>query len=493
MSTTDLRRRLVRVDNTITQFKSALAKLERHRIILQRQLHTIATYPVLTLPVELTTHIFSLCLPTIKELRESGPSFSGGLKTTPMLFLAVCRAWREIALATPALWSTLQIRFETIPQNVASEPELVEEFVDQWLGRAALRPLSILFQTSRYDDDDYTVTPSRVRDIIHRYAHRMVYLELHSSQSEIRQLELDLASFPLLQRALIGDVDDSRPNPLNPVDVFSNAPQLCELEIFDSAVYSSYTPPALQLTKFEGEITDLEIFSVAPNLIEVKCSMNYLLHVPPTVITHPRLQFLTLLKTPSGFESVNIFPHLALPALLSLDISDSSQYIDPESILSFLTRSAAPLHTLSVNLDAYDDWAGSLALLDNTLENLKVYSPSQAFLVTFMYLGSDYLRYPSLSRLRTVSFINSPHIDFKLLVKFLARRSTSPALAKLQSFRLDCQAGTFLDDGIYFQSRRVEATDHLARLARTGMDIYIGSFGRTKPCVEHVNARISIQ
>ncbi|KAJ7506515.1 hypothetical protein B0H11DRAFT_1971602 [Mycena galericulata] len=487
MSTTDLRRRLVRVDNTITQFKSALAKLERHRIILQRQLHTIATYPVLTLPVEITTHIFSLCLPTIKELRESGPSLSEGLKSTPMLFLAVCRAWRETALATPALWSTLQIRFETIPQKVASEPELVEEFVDQWLGRAALRPLSILFHTSRYDD--HTVTPSRVRDIIHRYAHRMVYLELHSSQSEIRQLELDLASFPLLQRALIGDVHDPPPDPLNPVDVFSNAPQLCELEIFESAVYSSYTPPALQLTKFEGEITDLEIFSVAPNLIEVKCSMDYFYHVPPTVIIHPRLQFLTLLKTPSGFESDNIFPHLALPALLSLDISDSSEYIDPESILSFLTRSAAPLHTLSVDLDGdrYDDWAGSLALLENTLENLKVYSPSQAFLVTFMDLGS------MLPRLRNLSFINSPHINSELLVTFLATRSTSPGLSKLQSFRLVYQRGTFLDSEIYVHPRRVEAIDHLAKLARTGMDIYIGSFGRTKPYLEHVNARISIQ
>ncbi|KAJ7506520.1 hypothetical protein B0H11DRAFT_1675162, partial [Mycena galericulata] len=331
--------------------------------------------PVLTLPVEITTDIFSLCVLTMADLRENRPYFLNVFKPTPMLFLAVCRAWRDIALATPALWSTLQIRFETISRKAASEPQLVEEFIDRWLGRAALRPLSILFDTSKSEDHDYAVTPSRVHNIIHRYAHRMVYLELHSSQGEMRQLELDLATFPLLRRVAIKNIY-YRPHPLNPINVFSNAPQLREFSMFGATVFSSCKLPAFQLTEIEGNITDLELFSVAPNLTEVKCSVEYLDHVPPTIITHARLEFLTLIiKTRFGGESKDIFPHLTLPALLSLDISDSSKSIDAASISSFLTRSAAPLHTLSINIDgdAYDEWVGSLTRLDNTLENLTMY------------------------------------------------------------------------------------------------------------------------
>ncbi|KAJ7432287.1 hypothetical protein B0H11DRAFT_2381317 [Mycena galericulata] len=383
------------------------------------------------------------------ELRENRPYFLNVFKPTQMIFLAVCRAWRDIALATPALWSTLQIRFETIPRKAASEPQLVEEFIDRWLGRAALRPLSILFDTSKSEDDDYAVTPSRVHNIIHRYASN--------------------ATFPLLRRVAIKNIY-YRPHPLNPINVFSNAPQLREFSMFGATVFSSCKLPAFQLTKIEGNITDLELFSVAPNLTEVKCSVEYLDHVPPTIITHARLEFLTLIiKTRFGGEPKDIFPHLTLPALLSLDISDSSKSIDAASISSFLTRSAAPLHTLSVNIDgdAYDEWVGSLTRLDNTLENLTMYSPSEAFLTDFMdhpsgYLNRDYHRLP---RLQNLTFINAPHINFELLVEFLVRRSRTfcpEPPVKLKSFRL------------------------VSRLASTGMDIHVGSLGRERPYVSHV-------
>ncbi|KAJ7771098.1 hypothetical protein DFH07DRAFT_953716 [Mycena maculata] len=497
MSTANLRKRLVQIDVEIVKYKSAISWLEQHRVAVQHQLHAIARFPVLTLPIEITAEIFSLCLPTIRELRENGHSAAESFKSPPMLFTAVCRTWREIAIAMPPLWAKFQLRLDTVTQRVASEPEMIEEFIEQWLGRAASRPLSIMFHTSRYWDDDYTVTTGRLRDIIHRYAPRIAYLELHSTQNQIRELALDSAAFPQLQRACIGDLYSPAPDPLNPVNIFSNAPRLAELKLFDSAVYSSYTLPSLQLTKFEGEIKNLELFSLAPNLVEVECSVEYLENDPPSVISHPRLESLTLSESPSGVEPENILPHLALPALHSLDIAAivSDEIVVPLSLGSFLARSTAPLRTLvaNVNKGSYYDWVEQrLSHIEDTLENLMVYNLSETFLHGVMSLGSELPPYPCFPRLQHLSLKNSPNTNYKLLVDFLYKRSTSVQFAKLRSFHLTCENGTFLDDAFYVaQPGHVgEVVDHLAELASAGMDICIHSH-RAKPHVNHVRSRES--
>ncbi|KAJ7068667.1 hypothetical protein C8F01DRAFT_979029, partial [Mycena amicta] len=61
---------------------------------LRRRLHALrqqAVFPIVSLPVEVTTEIFSHC--------------AASFPTTAALLLSrVCRAWREIALALPPLW-----------------------------------------------------------------------------------------------------------------------------------------------------------------------------------------------------------------------------------------------------------------------------------------------------------------------------------------------------------------------------------------------------
>ncbi|KAJ7751712.1 hypothetical protein B0H16DRAFT_1211046, partial [Mycena metata] len=52
-------------------------------------------YPILTLPVEVTTEIFVHCLP-------ENPILSG--KLAPLLLGRICRKWRDIAYGHPRLW-----------------------------------------------------------------------------------------------------------------------------------------------------------------------------------------------------------------------------------------------------------------------------------------------------------------------------------------------------------------------------------------------------
>ncbi|KAJ7740892.1 hypothetical protein B0H14DRAFT_2215752, partial [Mycena olivaceomarginata] len=64
---------------------------------LQTQLNSI-TYPILTLPPELTSEIFTHCLPAERFVDVVNPG------EAPLLLTRVCQTWRQIAISTPALW-----------------------------------------------------------------------------------------------------------------------------------------------------------------------------------------------------------------------------------------------------------------------------------------------------------------------------------------------------------------------------------------------------
>ncbi|KAJ7739872.1 hypothetical protein B0H16DRAFT_1465105 [Mycena metata] len=90
----------------------------------------------------------------------------------------------------------------------------------------------------------------------------------------------------------------------------------------------------------------------------------------------------------------------------------------------------------------------------------------------------------SLPCLKTLDVFNSPVVNYEQLVAFLHRRTTSTKLARLQSLRLVYRPGVLLAedtelDPRYFVSGgrrwRLNATDHMRRLASEGMDIHIGS------------------
>ncbi|KAJ6561436.1 hypothetical protein DFH09DRAFT_493565 [Mycena vulgaris] len=130
MTTAHLRRRLAELEAQIVEQRLVLDELEQNRSVTQDELRATATYPVSTLPFEITANIFVHCVwdPFSASVvhPSSSCSFSSSsstsddnpdsnedsmgheLRTTaPLLLLGVCRAWRDIALNTPMLWSRL--------------------------------------------------------------------------------------------------------------------------------------------------------------------------------------------------------------------------------------------------------------------------------------------------------------------------------------------------------------------------------------------------
>ncbi|KAJ7167777.1 hypothetical protein C8R46DRAFT_898531, partial [Mycena filopes] len=104
-----LRARIAELDSSIAELRpvqSRLKALEHERGSIQLQLDA-AVYPVLTLPVEITSEIFLCCLPETSKY-SLRPTFKSPIEA-PMLLLQICRTWRAIAISSPRLWTVLHL------------------------------------------------------------------------------------------------------------------------------------------------------------------------------------------------------------------------------------------------------------------------------------------------------------------------------------------------------------------------------------------------
>ncbi|KIM39556.1 hypothetical protein M413DRAFT_29274 [Hebeloma cylindrosporum] len=101
------------------------------------------------LPVELLAYIFEECAMQQRDIRPlSREMFRSHLRSVeaeypPMLFLQICRRWREIALSTSSLWTSLSVgrmSWEHCGPSIAA--------MGYWLDRAGQAPLHLQLRSS---------------------------------------------------------------------------------------------------------------------------------------------------------------------------------------------------------------------------------------------------------------------------------------------------------------------------------------------------------
>ncbi|KAJ7745419.1 hypothetical protein DFH07DRAFT_16144 [Mycena maculata] len=132
-----LRDRLAEID-------AHIAVLEAERKIIQKKLRSL-TYPVLTLPFELTAKIFLHCVPDPPDSQSTllgsyYDSPSPPPRRLPLVLSWICRAWRDIALKTPRLWAAVRIYFDSYSRNSS----LHDRCLAEWATKAGTTPLSIV-------------------------------------------------------------------------------------------------------------------------------------------------------------------------------------------------------------------------------------------------------------------------------------------------------------------------------------------------------------
>ncbi|KAJ7034123.1 hypothetical protein C8F04DRAFT_915358, partial [Mycena alexandri] len=95
-------------------------------------------YPVATLPPEITSNIFLQCLLPSPEL-SSPIQVHPSMYMAPLLFLQICRMWRDIALSTPRLWVNLHLNLAELRKEIGEKQ--LEKRIRDWFGRAGTCPL----------------------------------------------------------------------------------------------------------------------------------------------------------------------------------------------------------------------------------------------------------------------------------------------------------------------------------------------------------------
>jgi hypothetical protein len=127
MSVAEIRAQLADLSSSIDRERKVLPvkELERSRVALKRRLNAPLD-PLALLPLEILSQIFIFCLP---EGFHPCPSDA-------MLLRNICSSWTNIALATPAPWSTIRIDRPTAAGLDAEK---------RWIARAGTRPLSVIF------------------------------------------------------------------------------------------------------------------------------------------------------------------------------------------------------------------------------------------------------------------------------------------------------------------------------------------------------------
>ncbi|KAF8214165.1 hypothetical protein K438DRAFT_1803004 [Mycena galopus ATCC 62051] len=417
MAAIDFRRRLEELDAQITEHRRALYALEEERTTVERELYAIP-FPVLRLPFEITAKIFVHCLPPFANLGWSR-AINEYKHEAPMVLTSVCRTWRDIALATPALWSILTIIFDSIPDQVISNPRSVDAFIDRWLTRAGDCPLSLVFHDQGLRDS------TLLANVIQRYSHRIRHLELYTNQRLLPLLGLGSLELPLLESVSLNFAFFAwERTHTQLVNIFDNAPHLHEFRLdHTNIIFSSIrlSVPWLQLTKYDGLVQDFQLFAQAANLMEAVCSLNFTPRSSFTEITHTRLSSLAV-----TVGAPELLQYLTLPALQHLDISFEDDYAELEG---FLIRSSPPLVSLSVQGTTYScDWKRCLACVASTLENLQLKYPSPDFLASiFPDEDTSLLSTSALPKLRTLGVdrvARDTGLSYYGLVRFLYSRSS---------------------------------------------------------------------
>ncbi|KAJ7358212.1 hypothetical protein DFH08DRAFT_770136, partial [Mycena albidolilacea] len=96
------RARIAEIDAQILEIERSILVLRIEKDLVQKRLDSYI-YPVLTLPIEITSEIFSQFLPLYPQC-----PLSTGLHS-PTLLTHICSEWRGIALSTPALWRAIYL------------------------------------------------------------------------------------------------------------------------------------------------------------------------------------------------------------------------------------------------------------------------------------------------------------------------------------------------------------------------------------------------
>ncbi|KAJ7678118.1 hypothetical protein DFH06DRAFT_1422657 [Mycena polygramma] len=286
---------------------------------------------VFTLPNEITSEIFLHFLPVYPLC----PPLIGTL--SPILLTLICRQWREIALATPALWRA--IPFLTYYTESAFEQRL--EIFNLWFNRSGSYPLSIEIVghgTSRPAPEKvYTVLAAAAF-----HCERWEYLKLDATTWHLPGIN---GALPLLRH-----LDLSGRHNVTAAEAFRWVPLLRT----DGSRADLPWAQLVSLTLRNGGPEEYAfILPKAHNLVH--CTLDLFVDNnsnPPDIIL-PSLKSLTLIRVDFEYPCDGYLESFVVPALSSLRLYNV--YVPISTLASFISKSGCKLDNVCIANTIYEE------------------------------------------------------------------------------------------------------------------------------------------
>ncbi|KAJ7134024.1 hypothetical protein C8R43DRAFT_1022215 [Mycena crocata] len=297
-------------------------------------------YPVLTLPNEITSEIFINFLPPYPVR----PPIIGPL--SPSFLCRICRRWRDVALATPWLWSSMQLDLD---ENALHQQQL--SVLETWLKRSGSCSLSI---SLRREDDVPEISTSAFLDAVVHHAARWESMELILPYTELRSIR---GYMPALRALSFGPTNTSGGEEslylAAPFVVFDHAPNLESVEL-----YVSFNPLAIHLpwasiTTLVASLYAEETVGILRDALAlVRCTITLYPSADPATFTMlpplPHLKSL-ILEEPVDYwglgtrNIINLLSALTLPALQTLEMDETvlgcpDIEVTIPALISFISR-----------------------------------------------------------------------------------------------------------------------------------------------------------
>ncbi|KAJ7670145.1 hypothetical protein DFH06DRAFT_1180096 [Mycena polygramma] len=322
---TEGRRRVDGLNAQIEGLKVSMGRLiaERDAWAERVQQYDAVLSPLRRVPPELIGEVFSWTLPCIRRVHGTT------VDAAPWYLGQISRAWREIALSFPSLWTVITIH------SLDKTPPLA---LQTQLARSANAPLDINFTWLTKK----TVAAAPCVDVLLPHSHRWESLHLEcggrtypSLLELLRPVRGRLDNLHTLEMCLSGGFVYEGAS-----DIFSIAPRLRKIFLTNSMFH--HLSPALlipwnQITHYRGVVhlkPLLDILQAASNLFE--CTVWILNSSDKTVDDLVTLPHLRRLFT----NRLELLSNVTAPELQQLS------YGQAESILPVVHRSCSQLSTL---------------------------------------------------------------------------------------------------------------------------------------------------
>ncbi|KAF8189988.1 hypothetical protein K438DRAFT_1832445 [Mycena galopus ATCC 62051] len=417
-----LRARLTEIDEEMDALEARLRSLAAERRQVVDGLNLIV-YPVLSLPPEITSKIFTHYVhdPNIGRWRRCIPGRG------PLTLASVCRSWRGICFSTRPLWASLRI--------YPARSWVMDDFLHLlkcWLQRAGNHPLDLqLFECG----PGSTMTV-KIFSVISHYS------------SQIRTLAFSLDApfsfpnpeivgrLPLLTKLAVNILAEHDSPPVL-TTAFSNAPRLREVRL-SGASLQWITLPWIQLThlEFSDESVSkcLQVLKDTSNLevLEIYLPSMDMEPLPPQHLTLPHLHTLKFSYDREG----RLLERLVLPALKTIHLT-SLEGEGLSRLRSLCVRSECSLdsvHLAGMSTDSSTRCLRSLPSVTKVELQGQFDHALSNKLVEVLYESRTFLPALHTLTLRECGTEISP----SLLAAMLASRSSGAPeeMAKLESFRL---------------------------------------------------------